>query len=578
MAQRTGNEVLEEKLGRVQLRTESGEIILVPKPSSDPNDPLNWSQPFKYYIAIVTCAGMLMTTFLAAGPTVALVEIALDFAGGDPSKLGEVIPQVAYFFTASALTQGTGNLIWQPLINKYGRRPMYIISFSGYLGTAIWSGVTINYTSELIARILLGFFSGAGECLGPGTISDLFFLHERGSMMALYSFAVGSGVSIGIIVSGFIVLKNSWQMIYFVGAAMIGALLILIIFTMPETSYNRSYDDLKSEDIFESEKADYRLSLSIILDDAEKARETRYYEENEKLAKMALSDQTSVIERLESRIQRLEEAILGNKNYAPLSSGIRSAKKSYWSALALFTGEIYTSQSIWTMFIRPFGMILLPPVLWATLVMATLVGFSVALSSTFANDFARVYNFTPFQSGLAFFGSLIGGLLAMPAGGPVGEAVANYFTIRNRGIREPEFRLPAMAISIITAPLSLILYGVGLENKMHYMVPITGISLLSFSAGQAMNISFVYTLDAYGPVAGEVTIAQLAFKSVIGFGLSATTNSWIANAGLVVALSEMAGITAFVLLLSIPMFFWGARLRKWSLGWRVVKFVRWEGL
>ncbi len=32
----------EEKLGRVQLRTESGEIILVPKPSSDPNDPLNW--------------------------------------------------------------------------------------------------------------------------------------------------------------------------------------------------------------------------------------------------------------------------------------------------------------------------------------------------------------------------------------------------------------------------------------------------------------------------------------------------------------------------------------------------------
>lgn len=65
----------------------------------------------------------------------------------------------------------------------------------------------------------------------------------------------------------------------------------------------------------------------------------------------------------------------------------------------------------------------------------------------------------------------------VPAGGPVGEAVANYFTIRNRGIREPEFRLPAMAISIITAPLGLILYGVGLQNKMHFMVPITGIGL-----------------------------------------------------------------------------------------------------
>ncbi len=125
-----------------------------------------------------------MTTFLAAGPTVALVEIATDFAGGDKSKLEEVIPQVAYFFTVSALTQGTGTLIWQPLINRYGRRPMYIISFSGYLVTALWSGMTTNYASELVARTLLGFFSGAGECLGPGTISDLFFLHERGSMMA----------------------------------------------------------------------------------------------------------------------------------------------------------------------------------------------------------------------------------------------------------------------------------------------------------------------------------------------------------------------------------------------------------
>jgi hypothetical protein len=37
------NAVDEKALGRVQLRSESGEIILVPKPSSDPNDPLNWS-------------------------------------------------------------------------------------------------------------------------------------------------------------------------------------------------------------------------------------------------------------------------------------------------------------------------------------------------------------------------------------------------------------------------------------------------------------------------------------------------------------------------------------------------------
>ncbi|CZR64498.1 related to MFS transporter [Phialocephala subalpina] len=568
-------EVVEEQsLGRVQLRSESGEIILVPKPSRDPNDPLNWSQPFKVYVAVVTCFGMLMCTFLAAGPTVALVQIATDFSNGNPN-LEAVIPQVAFFFTTSALTQGTGNLLWQPLINKYGRRPIYIISFAGYFATAIWCGATSNFTSELVGRIFLGFFSGAGECLGPATISDIFFLHERGTMMAMYNFATGSGVSIGIIISGFIVVDNSWRVIYTVGAIMIGVLLVFIIFTVPETAYNRSYDDSEPGDIFDNKNNPYRLSLSIILNDAEKARVQQYYDENDRLAEMNNTEQNPVIQRLEQRVRRLEATVLSNPQYSALN---KPPKKSYWSKLSLFTGETYTADSLWKMFIRPFGLVLMPPVMWATLVMSATIGFSVALSSTFANDFARVYNFSAFQAGLGFFGSLIGGILAIPAGGPVGEAVANYFTIRNRGIREPEFRLPAMAISMIAAPVALILYGAGLEYKLPFMVPIFGLSLLTFSIGQGINISFVYTLDAYGPVRGEVTIAQLAFKSVIGFGLSATTNSWIAGSGELVALSEMAAITFFVLALWIPMFFWGARLRRWSLGWKVVSFVKWKEL
>ncbi|KAH8651564.1 putative MFS transporter [Tricladium varicosporioides] len=575
MASRTTDIGEGESLGRVQLRSESGEIILIPKPSNDPNDPLNWSQPFKYYVAVVTCFGMLMCTFLAAGPTVALVQIAMDFGGGPKANLAAVLPAVALFFTVSALTQGTGNLIWQPLINKYGKRPMYIISFTGYFATALWSGLETSYSGELTARVLLGFFSGAGECLGPGTISDVFFLHERASAMAMYNFATGSGVSIGIIVSGIITLKNSWRMIYFVGAAMIGVLLLLIIFTFPETAFNRVYDKTEPGDIYENKKNPFRLSLSIILDDNEKAQVARYYAESDEQFE-GTKDESSVIQRMEDRIRRLEAVVLGGQKYTPLP-GTTPQKKSWASQLALFSKETFTEETLWKMFIRPFGMILLPPVFWAMLVMSVIIGFSVAISSSFANDLEKAYGFTSFQSGLCFIGSLVGGILGIPAGGPVGEAVANYFTIRNKGVREPEFRLPAIAISVITAPLSLILYGVGIQNKMHFMVPVLGLSLLSFSGGQAINISFVYTLDAYSPVSGEVTIAQLAFKSIIGFGLSAATNIWIADSGPALAFSEMAGITLVVLLLAVPLFFYGPRLRRWSLGWRAVQFVNWQG-
>lgn len=196
----------------------------------------------------------------------------------------------------------------------------------------------------------------------------------------MYNFAVSTGVSIGIIISGVITLHNSWRVIYWVGATMIGILILLIIFTIPETAYNRSYEDTDDEDISKS-KNPPRLSLSIILDDEEKALVARHYQENDALAEEGIANESSVIQRMEERIRRLEAVVLGNRQYSPLSTGFQPKNKSYWSTLSLFSGEIYTEDSVLKMFVRPFGLIILPPVLWATLVMATLIGFSVAISS-----------------------------------------------------------------------------------------------------------------------------------------------------------------------------------------------------
>jgi MFS family permease len=122
--------------------------------------------------------------FLAAGPTVAIVEITVDFFGPPGPTFMSHIAKVAYFFTTTALMQGMSNLFWMPLILKYGRRPVYLTAFTLYTGCAIWAGVATSYSSELAARILMGLANGAGECVAPITIADIFFLHERGTVMA----------------------------------------------------------------------------------------------------------------------------------------------------------------------------------------------------------------------------------------------------------------------------------------------------------------------------------------------------------------------------------------------------------
>jgi len=125
-------------------------------------------------MAFIICLAMFMCNLLAAGPTIAIVQTAQDFfPNWKQMGLVPAISKTAYFFTTTALLQGTGNLIWMPLVNKYGRRPIYMISYVIYFACAIWAACTHSYGSFLAARILMGFGAGAAETMAP--LSSMYF-------------------------------------------------------------------------------------------------------------------------------------------------------------------------------------------------------------------------------------------------------------------------------------------------------------------------------------------------------------------------------------------------------------------
>lgn len=101
----------------------------------------------------------------------------------DPDFL-TYVGKVAYFFTGASLTIGIGQFIWTPVAIKYGRRPVYIICFTLLTVCCIWSGFAKSFGSELAARLLLGIAAGAPELVAPLTLTDIFFLHQRGRVMA----------------------------------------------------------------------------------------------------------------------------------------------------------------------------------------------------------------------------------------------------------------------------------------------------------------------------------------------------------------------------------------------------------
>jgi hypothetical protein len=76
------------------------------------------SQGYKWYIAGLVCLAMMACNYLAAGPTIQIVETAFDFfpAAKTEGSTGVVnaVSKVAYFFTTTALFQGLSNLFWIP--------------------------------------------------------------------------------------------------------------------------------------------------------------------------------------------------------------------------------------------------------------------------------------------------------------------------------------------------------------------------------------------------------------------------------------------------------------------------------
>ncbi|KAH7162693.1 major facilitator superfamily domain-containing protein [Dactylonectria estremocensis] len=516
-------------LGNVRLRDQgTNALILIPTPSRDPNDPLNWPQWRKYYTAGLVCLAMTMSNFLAGGPSVAIVATALSFfpdSAADGTLVTSSIPKVAYFFTAVSLIQGVGCFFWVPMANKYGRRPVYLASYLVYFGATLWLIFEKSYAGFLAGRIVMGFGAGAAETIAPITISDVFFLHERGAVMALYNCALSVGVALGMIISGLITIHHEWRTIYQVSSALIGLVLVLVFFTFPETSYHRVPDESDS---------------SIIVIDLR--------EEND-------SSRSHTKERRPSPTIHHEDG--------------------HWKVWKVWNGSL-TNEGLFKMFVRPFVLIFLPPVLWAALIQAVTIGFLVAVSSNIGAAFDAAYEFEAYQSGLCFVSAIIGSLLGIPAGGHFGDKVADYLTQRNGGIREPEMRLPVITLSMITTPMALVLYGVGIQHKLHWVVPSIGLGLLNFSITQAASISLVYVIDAYRPVAGEVSLAVLGFKSMFGFLLSFYTNPWINMSGYQNAFGAMAGIAASVLIMWVPFYFWGKRIRHITWHWPLISYIHWD--
>jgi len=188
----------------LQKKKLTDEIVLIPQPSNDINDPLNWPK-WKKVVAFTTiCFFSFLAGWVLGGISIGIPSIMQEFNVDLNAAVNGLISWAVF-------TLGIGNFFWTPTALYFGKRPIYLfVSFVAF-ATCIWCAEAHAFHSFVGARVVSSFMYAASEGLAAAISSDIFFLHERGWWTGVYLISLMGGVSLGGVFSGFIITNLGWR-------------------------------------------------------------------------------------------------------------------------------------------------------------------------------------------------------------------------------------------------------------------------------------------------------------------------------------------------------------------------------
>ncbi|KAK4862522.1 hypothetical protein LT330_002655 [Penicillium expansum] len=181
-------------------------VVLDPIPSSDPNEPLNWSTMRKSVnFTIVLAMTILIFTAL---------NIQAIFWQQMATDMKVTYAELNNAMSVNFVGLATGCIFFIPFAKKYGRRPVYIVSTAVMLATSFWSSKMNSLTELYVTNLLQGLAGATNESIAEITIVDLFFLHHRGSMNGLYLTCVMIGSFLTPMAAGAQATEHGWRSSY----------------------------------------------------------------------------------------------------------------------------------------------------------------------------------------------------------------------------------------------------------------------------------------------------------------------------------------------------------------------------
>ncbi|KAI9653884.1 MAG: hypothetical protein M1821_006915 [Bathelium mastoideum] len=207
---------------------------LCPQPTDDPLDPLNWSFSYKFFV-------LCQAAFLAfLGP---FTQAVINSAFAPMSKAEHIsLTTASYVTTVPILFAGISPILWSPLSNVYGRRPVFVaVGVIGIVSQCA-SGAAQGWAGILVTRAFMGLGTSAGMGIGAAVVADMYFMHERGKFMGIWVVFVTNGAHLATVVGGFTALNPhlGWRWCFWLPSIVWAANWLFNLLFLPETLYHRN--------------------------------------------------------------------------------------------------------------------------------------------------------------------------------------------------------------------------------------------------------------------------------------------------------------------------------------------------
>ncbi|KAI0453768.1 major facilitator superfamily domain-containing protein [Xylaria acuta] len=226
-----------------------GRTRLIPQPSEDPADPLNWSQRKKNLVLFIVAFAALLPDYGSATGAVTLIPQAEEWNMSQD--------EVNHSQAGNVFMLGAGGIFVVAFSAYFGRLPVMFYFLVVALATAAWCAGATNFESFETARILNGFFSTVAQVNGLIFIQDMFFFHERARKINIWASFFVLSPYLGPLLAAFQITTKPWPTPFWVYTAETALALALTIVFVEETYYDRR--------IVQSEQPDRRNRFTSLL-------------------------------------------------------------------------------------------------------------------------------------------------------------------------------------------------------------------------------------------------------------------------------------------------------------------------